>query len=47
MVLMDVAADLGTLGTMLKGDLVAWGSAAIGLALVAASIIWVRKMLGY
>ena len=46
MFLADVASDLNTLGTALSADLVAWGSAVIGVALTAAAVIWVMRMMG-
>lgn len=46
MFLSDVASDLNTLGTALSADLVAWGSAVIGVALTAAAVIWVMRMMG-
>lgn len=46
MVLMDVAADLQTLGTSLSADIVAWGAAVVGLALTASAVVWVLRVMG-
>lgn len=45
MVMMDVAADLNTLGTALKTDIAAWGAAVIGVALVAMAVVWVLRLM--
>ena len=39
------AQQIQTIGNALAVDLVAWGTAAIGLALVAAGAAWVLRLL--
>ena len=39
------AQQIQTIGHALATDLVAWGTAAIGLALVAAGAAWVLRLL--
>ena len=39
------ASQIHTIGTALATDLVAWGTAAIGLALVAAGAAWVLRLI--
>ena len=39
------ASQIQTIGNALAADLVAWGKAAIGLALVAAGAAWVLRLL--
>ena len=39
------AQQIQTIGNALATDLVAWGTAAIGLALVGAGAAWVLRLL--
>ena len=39
------AQQIHTIGNALATDLVAWGTAAIGLSLVAAGAAWVLRLL--
>jgi hypothetical protein len=39
------ATQIQTIGNALATDLVAWGTAAIGIALVAAWAAWVLRLL--
>jgi hypothetical protein len=39
------AQQINHLGRVLEADLVAWGAAAIGMAIVAAGALWVLRML--
>ena len=39
------ASQIQTIGNALAADLLAWGTAAIGLALVAAGAAWVLRLL--
>ena len=39
------AQQIQTIGNALATDLVAWGTVAIGLALVAAGAAWVLRLL--
>ena len=39
------AAQIQAIGNTLAGDLAAWGAAAIGLALVAAGVKWIMRLL--
>ncbi len=43
---MSLTSDLNTLGAHLQVDLVSWGVAAIGIALVASAILWVMRLIG-
>lgn len=44
MFLMDVAADLNTLGGVIKTDVAAWGAAILGVALVGMAVTWVLRL---
>ncbi len=39
------ATAIQTIGQALAGDLVAWGAAAITLAVVAAGVKWIMRLL--
>lgn len=39
------ASQITTIGNALATDLVAWGTAAIGIALVAAGAMWIMRLL--
>lgn len=39
------ATAIHTIGQTLQADLIAWGAAAIGLAIVAAGVKWVMRLL--
>lgn len=39
------ANQIQSIGQTLQGDLIAWGAAAIGLAVVAAGVKWVLRLL--
>lgn len=39
------AAQIQAIGNALATDIVAWGTAAIGLALVAAAAAWILRLL--
>jgi hypothetical protein len=39
------ASQIQTIGQALATDLVAWGTAAIGIALVAAGAAWIMRLL--
>jgi hypothetical protein len=39
------AQGITAIGNALAGDLVAWGTAAIGIALVAAGSAWILRLL--
>jgi|CXWL01.1.fsa_nt_gi hypothetical protein len=38
-------AAINTLGTTLSGDILAWGSAVIGLTIVYAGILYVQRII--
>lgn len=40
-----MATEIQQLGQALAGDVLAWGSAAIGIALVAMVVLWVARLL--
>ena len=44
LVLADVAADLTAIKNLLIPDIVAWGSAAIGLGLTASAVLWIMRI---
>jgi hypothetical protein len=44
MILATVASDLHQLGNTLAADVVGWGSAVIGIALTAAAVIWILRL---
>ncbi len=44
MILATVASDLHQLGKTLAADVVGWGSAVIGIALTAAAVIWILRL---
>ena len=44
MVRATVASDLQQLGQALSADLIGWGAAVIGIALTAAAVIWVLRL---
>jgi hypothetical protein len=37
--------QINHLGRALQGDVIAWGAAAIGLAVIAAAAMWVIRLL--
>ena len=39
------ATAIQTIGQTLQADLIAWGAAAIGLAIVAAGVKWIMRLL--
>jgi len=39
------ANAIATIGQTLQTDLIAWGAAAIGLAIVAAGVRWIMRLL--
>ena len=39
------ASQIQSIGNALASDLVAWGIAAIGLAVVAAGVKWIMRLL--
>lgn len=39
------ASAINTIGQTLAGDLVAWGTAAIALAVVVAGVKWIMRLL--
>jgi len=39
------ASQITTIGNVLATDLLAWGTAAIGIALVAATAMWILRLL--
>ncbi len=41
----SVATEIGQLGQALSGNILAWGAAAIGLAVAAAGVMWVKRLL--
>jgi hypothetical protein len=45
LLLADVAADLTAIKNMLIPDIIAWGTACIGLALTASAVLWVMRIL--
>ena len=46
MYLHDMTKQINALGAQLQTDLIAWGSAAISIVLVAAAVLWVMRLLG-
>lgn len=46
-VMATVASDLQQLGNALSGDIIAWGTAVIGIALTASAVIWVFRLLRF
>ncbi|KXK02785.1 MAG: hypothetical protein UZ03_NOB001001876 [Nitrospira sp. OLB3] len=43
--MMTVSSEIQQIGTALDADVLAWGAAAIGLAIAAAAVAWVKKLL--
>lgn len=43
-ILADVAADLTAIKNLLIPDIIAWGTAAIGLGLTASAVLWVMRI---
>ena len=41
-----VATDIAALGVSLQADVIAWGYAVVALILVAAAVLWVKRLLG-
>lgn len=39
------ATAIQTIGQTLQGDLIAWGAAAIGIAVIAAGVKWIMRLL--
>jgi len=42
----DMTKQINTLGAQLQADLVAWGTAALAIVLVASAVLWVMRLLG-
>ena len=40
------AQKITQMGNALAGDLLAWGAAAIGIAMVAAAAMWILRLVG-
>ena len=40
-----MATQINQLGAMLAGDILAWGTAVIGIALTASAVIWVLRLM--
>jgi hypothetical protein len=40
-----MATQINQLGSMLAADIVAWGSAVIGIALTASAVVWVLRLM--
>jgi len=40
-----MASQIQRLGQMLGADVLAWGTAAIGIALAASAVVWVYRIL--
>ncbi|HXX76182.1 MAG TPA: hypothetical protein VEI50_13720 [Nitrospiraceae bacterium] len=40
-----MATQINQLGSMMAADIVAWGTAVIGIALMASAVIWVLRLL--
>ncbi len=43
--MMTVATEIQQIGSALDADILAWGAAAIGLAIAAAAVAWVKQLL--
>ena len=43
--MMTVATEIQSLSDALNADILAWGAAAIGLAIAAAAVAWVKSIL--
>ncbi len=43
-ILADVAADLTAIKNLLIPDIIAWGTACIGLGLTASAVLWVMRI---
>jgi hypothetical protein len=41
----QVASDITALGEVLKADVLAWGYAAVAVVLVAAAVLWVKRLI--
>ena len=42
--LADVAADLTAIKNLLIPDIIAWGTACIGIGLTASAVLWVMRI---
>ena len=40
------AQTINQLGAMFAKDVVAWGYAALGIALVASAVLWIMRLIG-
>ena len=40
-----MATQINQLGSMLAADVIAWGTAVIGIALAASAVIWVLRLM--
>jgi len=40
-----MATQINQLGTMMAGDILAWGGAVIGIALTASAVLWVLRLM--
>ena len=40
------AQSINLLGAMFAKDVVAWGYAALGIALVASAVLWIMRLIG-
>lgn len=45
MTLMSVAEEIQQLGNALRADVIAWGVAAVGLAIAVSAAMWVMRLL--
>ncbi len=43
-ILADVAADLTAIKNLLIPDIIAWGTACIGIGLTASAVLWVMRI---
>ena len=43
-ILADVAADLTAIKNLLIPDIIAWGTASIGIGLTASAVLWVMRI---
>jgi len=40
-----MASQIQQVGQMLAADVLAWGAAAIGIALAASAVVWIARIL--
>lgn len=43
--MMTVATEIQSLSDALNADVILWGTAAIGLSIAAAAVMWVKRLL--